>query len=313
MSNTWLSDGDNLGVMRLLITTPTGNIGSRVLRELVELGTTSVRVIVRDHGKLPQSLRGSIDIVEGSHDDPNTIAKALEGVDAMFWCQPDSIIAEDYYGFYRRFASAGYEAIRRERTPRVVALSATGGAFEGKAGPITALREMEDILARSGAHVRFLRCGSFFENFLWQINSLRDEGTFYYPMAGDIRHPMVASDDIARTAVRWLTRNDWKGIDGIPVLGPADLSYFEVADILGKTLGRPIQFINLPPAEYQNSLFQIGYGKNAADALIAMFSAIAQGIAKSESRDALNTGSTTLESWAAKNLRPLASVASATP
>ncbi len=134
LSNTWLSDGDNLGVMRLLITTPTGNIGSRVSRDLVELGTTSVRVIVRDPGKLTQSLRGSIDIVEGSHDDPNTIGKALEGVDAMFWCQPDSIVAEDYYGFYRRFASAGYEAIRRERTPRFVALSATGGAFRRQSG-----------------------------------------------------------------------------------------------------------------------------------------------------------------------------------
>ena len=41
LSNTWLSDDDNLGVMRLLITTPTGNIGSRVLRDLAELGTTS--------------------------------------------------------------------------------------------------------------------------------------------------------------------------------------------------------------------------------------------------------------------------------
>ncbi len=182
----------------ILITTPTGNVGSRVLRDLAQREHGVLRVIVRHPEKLPPEIRESVEVIAGSHADPATLIRALEGVEAMFWCQPDSITAEDYYGFYRDFASAGCAAIRHQQTPRVVVLSATGGAFNGQAGPITALHQMEDILGRSGAHLRFLRCGSFFENFLWQIDALRNEGTFYYPMAGDVAHPMVASDDIGR-------------------------------------------------------------------------------------------------------------------
>ena len=166
--------------MILLITTPTGNIGSRILRNLVQQGTYSLRVLVRNPGKLPPQIKQSVEVIEGNHNDSLTLTRALEGVDAMFWCQPDSITEEDYYGFYRDFASAGCEAIRRQATPRVVVLSSAGGGFPGEArGPITALREMENILARSGANFRFLRCGSFFENFFFQIDSLRNEGAFF--------------------------------------------------------------------------------------------------------------------------------------
>lgn len=289
----------------LLITTPTGNIGSRVLRNLAQQGTCSLRVIVRNPEKLSQQIKQSVEVVEGSHNDSVTLARALEGVDAMFWCQPDSITEENYYGFYRDFASAGCEAIRRQATPRVVVLSSAGGGFPGEAGPITALREMENILARSGANLRFLRCGSFFENFLFQIESLRNEGAFFYPMAGNVPHPMVASEDIAETAARWLTRSDWTNIDGIPVLGPVDLTYDQVANILSRACHRPIQFIKPGIDAYRESLLQVGYRRNAADALIAMFAAIEQGTATTERRDPRETGATTLESWAATNLRPL--------
>jgi uncharacterized protein YbjT (DUF2867 family) len=291
--------------MMILITTPTGNVGSRVLRDLAQREPGAARVIVRHPEKLPPEIRESVEVITGSHDDPATLIRALEGVDAMFWCQPDTITAEDYYGFYRDFASAGCEAIRQQQTPRVVVLSATGGTFNGQAGPITALHQMEDILSRSGAHLRFLRCGSFFENFLWQIDALRNAGTFYYPMAGDVAHPMVASDDIGEAAARWLTRTDWTGIDAIQVLGPADLSYNEAGSILSEELGRPIRYTRLTANEYRESLLQIGYQPNPANALIAMFAAIEQGIAKAEARDPLNTGTTTFASWAIASLCPL--------
>ena len=116
---------------------------------------------------------------------------------------------------------------------------------------------------------------------------------------------MVASEDIAEIAARWLTRNDWTNIDGIPVLGPVDLSYDEVANVLSRACHRPIQFIHPGIDAYRESLLQAGYRRNAADALIAMFAAIEQGTGTAERRDPRETGATTLESWATTNLRPL--------
>ena len=94
-------------------------------------------------------------------------------------------------------------------------------------------------------------------------------------------------------------------IEAIQLLGPADLSYNEVGKILSEKSGRPIRYTRLAANEYRESLLQIGYQQSAANALIAMFAAIEQGIAKAEARDPLNTAPTTFKSWARDNLSPL--------
>lgn|GEM_PF-5874605 len=50
----------------IVITAPTGKIGHRVLAGVLETGVP-LRVIVRDAGKLPKSVRDLVEVVEGSH------------------------------------------------------------------------------------------------------------------------------------------------------------------------------------------------------------------------------------------------------
>ena len=49
----------------ILITTPTGDIGARVLRHVLD-ARQDVRVILRDPAKLPEEIRSRIEVVEGS-------------------------------------------------------------------------------------------------------------------------------------------------------------------------------------------------------------------------------------------------------
>ena len=67
----------------ILVTTPTGDIGARVLRLLLDAGAP-VRVIVRDPFKLAPNVRGKVDIVKGSHANVAVIGSALDGVDQVF-------------------------------------------------------------------------------------------------------------------------------------------------------------------------------------------------------------------------------------
>ncbi|MER5642466.1 NAD(P)H-binding protein, partial [Kitasatospora sp. NPDC002227] len=47
----------------LLITTPTGDIGSQLVRMLLDSSDAAVRVIARDPARLPSYLRERVDIV----------------------------------------------------------------------------------------------------------------------------------------------------------------------------------------------------------------------------------------------------------
>jgi uncharacterized protein YbjT (DUF2867 family) len=90
--------------MKILVTTPTGKIGRRIVPELLA-PEFSVRVIVRDPNRLPEEIREQVEVVCGSTDDGPTLRRALDGVDAMFWCVPtESLQGTNVERHYERFA-----------------------------------------------------------------------------------------------------------------------------------------------------------------------------------------------------------------
>src|SRR5436190_6255176 len=228
--------------MKILITTPAGNIGRNVLRELLA-PEFSVRVIARDPARLPGEIREQVEAVRGSTDDPAALSRALNGVESLFWCVPTESMQEtDVRGHYERFARAASQAVRQARTPRVVSISAAGKGLARSASRISGLHAMEDILNQSGAAIRHLRCGWFMENFLGQSRAICGSGYFSYPMPGHIPIPMVAERDLADVALRWLVRRDWGGITGVAIHGPEDLSFSQAAAVMERILDRPVGY-----------------------------------------------------------------------
>src|SRR6266700_496435 len=240
--------------MNILITTPTGKIGRRVLVELLA-PEFSVRVIARNPSRLPEEIREQVEIVRGSAEDAGTLRRALDGVEALFWCVPTESLQEtNVRGYYERFARAGSEAIREAGTPRIVTISAGGKGLARNAGSISGLHTMEESLNGSGAAIRHLRCGVFMENFLLQAQQICEQGILCYPMPGHVAIPMVAVADIADVALRWLARRDWAGIMGVAVHGPEDLSYNQAAAIIELVLERPVRYREMPADGYVRNL-----------------------------------------------------------
>ena len=280
----------------MALTTPTGNIGSKVFVRLLETETSAIRVLVRDPGKLPALARERVEIVQGSMEDLAALRRLLDGVESLFWCQPDAATATDYVGAYEALARIGAEAIRETDVQRVVAISATGEPGDTPAGPITALHRMESILAETGAAVRFLRCGSFFENLLWQWESILEQGWFTYPAPRDVSGPQVATADIAHAAAGWLANADWTGQKAVALLGPQDLTYDEMATILSHAVGRPVRYQESTPQEYLVAMQAIGQSESAAQGLVDMFTYLARHYAVPPEVDRLLTP-THLADW----------------
>ena len=71
----------------IVITTPTGKIGSQLVPLLLAAGE-KVRVISRDPTRLLFDIQGKVEVVRGSADDPAVLNKAFAGAKSLFWVLP---------------------------------------------------------------------------------------------------------------------------------------------------------------------------------------------------------------------------------
>ena len=126
----------------ILITTPTGRIGSQVLIRLLER-EDAVRVIVRDPARLDAGIRRRVQVVVGSHDDTAVLDESMRGVDGLFWLVPPGVVAASCEEHYLGFARPAAEAIRRHRVAHVVAVSSAGHGWPARAGLLSAAFAMD--------------------------------------------------------------------------------------------------------------------------------------------------------------------------
>ena len=289
----------------IVVTTPTGNIGSQVLRELVS-GDEPIRVIARDPGRLTPQTRERVEVVPGSHSDGEVVNKAFAGADSVFWLVPPDPRAASVEAAYVDFTRPASQAIRAQGVKRVVGISALGRGtpWASKAGLATASMAMDDLIASSGVSYRPLTMPSFMDNMLRQAESITRDGVFSLAINGDRKLPSVATRDIASVAAMRLRDHGWNGVASVPVLGPEDLSYNDMARILSDVLGRPVRFEQISYAAYKARLLARGMSDAMAQGNVDMWIAKNHGIDSAATRTAESSSPTSFRDWAQQAFRP---------
>jgi uncharacterized protein YbjT (DUF2867 family) len=287
----------------IVVTAPTGNIGQNVLRGLLP-SNELIRVIVRDPSRLMPEAANRVEVVAGSLDNIDVLNKACAGAETLFWCVPQSNTQTDVRAYYLKFARPACEAIHAQGVKRLVAVSSGGRGRARNAGPISALHAMEAMIEDTGVAFRALRNGNFMENLLWQVEPIKRQGVFFYPLGGDVKMPTCATPDIAASAVRLLRDRTWTGHAGVGVHGPEDLSFNDMAHIMTEVLGKPIRFQEVPGPGYKALLMQHGSSAAFGQSLVDMFAEVGQGIYAAEPRTPETTTPSTFRQWCAEVLRP---------
>ena len=121
----------------IVITTPTGHIGSQVVTNLLA-ANQAVRVIVRDPARLAAEVRAKVEVVTGSSDDESILMRALEDAESLFLVVPPSFTTDDVREYYLRFTRPVCRAIGSKGVKRVVTVSGLGRRIAVNAGPVTA-------------------------------------------------------------------------------------------------------------------------------------------------------------------------------
>lgn len=287
----------------IVITAPTSKIGRQVLERVLESGE-HIRVIARDPQRIPEALRERVEVIQGSHADRGIVNRAFEGADAVFWLVPADKQAESVYDAYVRFSIPAADAIVRHRVGRVVTISALGHGQQRYAGLISASHAMEDLIRSTGVNFRALAMPSFMDNVLRQLPFMKNEGLIRFTIPGNQKNPTVATCDIAAVASPLLLEREWSGQESLAVLGPEDLSYEDMAEILTEVLGTQIRFEQMTLDSYKQLFLGIGYTEAMAQGMVDMDIAGADGINNVLQRTPENSTPTGFRQWAATVLKP---------
>jgi uncharacterized protein YbjT (DUF2867 family) len=123
-------------------------------------------------------------------------------------------------------------------------------------------------------------------------------------MAGDVRTPSCAARDIAATAAGLLTDPSWTGVEEVPVLGPEDLSFAQMAEIMSEVLGRSNRFQQVPGGAFTAFLVEAGTSEAMARGTLDMLLAKGAGLDNGVVRTAGNGTPTGFRTWCAEVLKP---------
>ncbi|MET0966509.1 MAG: NAD(P)H-binding protein [Nakamurella sp.] len=288
--------------MKIVTSTPTGHVGSRVVQLLLQAGVRPI-VLVRDPDRLDPQVRELVDIRQGDQGDADFVRAATVGADALFWVDPTDFGAEDANAESLRLGRIAAAAVQRNKIPRTIFQSSVGAEKRQGAGLIDGLAGVEELLNDTDGGVLILRCGYFFSNLLPAIDDLR-AGVLRTTMPPEATMPWVDPRDIGEVVAARLLSTDWAGHQVQAVHGPADLSYTEVAAILTDACGRRINVRVRSDEQARRDLLMVGMSETTADGVLAMTSGLREDFVPEQPRGTITTTPTTLGQWAYQNLRP---------
>jgi putative NADH-flavin reductase len=173
--------------MTIAVTTPTGHVGSHVVRMLCQAGERP-RLLLRNPDRLDAELRPQVELAVGDQRDTEYVAAATRGVEAIFWVHPDDWSLPDPDADAERTGEGLAAAMRQNRITRVVFQSSVGAAL---------------------IH---LRCGLFMSNLLMDLEGLR-AGKLTTTRPLDVPMPWVDPRDIAAVATVRHRRVDQSAAD----------------------------------------------------------------------------------------------------
>lgn len=271
----------------------TGRVGGGAAKELLAKGE-KVKVLVRDPAKGKEWSAKGAEVAVVSLEDPKALTSALKGATAFFTLLPPNYNVSGFYAFQRKTAESIASAVKDSGVPHVVLLSSVGADLVEGTGPIKGLHLLENLLRATGTKLTAVRAGYFQENVHNSLAPAKNAGIFpNMTPSADYPMPMVATRDIALVVAHELMFPSAKG-DVLDLMGPS-YSIRQMAEKLGKKLGKTLQVVDVPPQGQVAAMMQGGMSQELAEVFAEMNAGFASGKIKPVG-DRFKLGRTTLDS-----------------
>lgn len=283
-----------------------GNTGSVVAESLIAHGK-KVRVLGRNAGHLEKFTSQGAEAFTADATDAVSLTNAFEGAEAVYAMVPPNPSSPDFRAYQDQISDALTKAIASAAVPKAVVLSSVGADKPEKTGPVTGLHRLEEKLnGVAGLDAIYLRAGYFMENLVPQAAVIQKLGMLAGPVRADLPLPMIVTRDIGAAAAELLLKPDFTGKQPRELLGQRDVTYAQIAPIIGNAIGKPgLKYSKLPALVLRPALKQMGLSGSVANALLEMAEALNSGhMVALEPRSEGNTTPTPIETFIAKEFVP---------
>ena len=230
-----------MSLPKILVTGASGKTGGQVAAQLLTAGYP-VRALVRREDQRSARLRASgAEIVVADLFDPEQLLDAMRGVQRGYFLPP-------FHPYMIQSAAAFIVAAREANLESVVGLSQW---LSHPGHPALATRQhwLADSLLTMlpDTAVTIVNPGFFADMpYMSLIKYAAQLGVFPVPARGSSRNAPPSVDDIARVAVAALIDPVKHAGKRYRPTGPAMLSLEEMAQIIGRVLGRKVRHVNMP-------------------------------------------------------------------
>jgi NAD(P)H dehydrogenase (quinone) len=237
---------------KYLVTAAAGKTGVHTVNHLLKNGH-AVRALVHREDERSAALRkAGAEIMVGDLLEHDDAIRATAGVSAAYLCfpvRPGFIQATAYFA----------DAARRAGLEVVVNMSQISAREDSKSHAARDHWIAERVLDWSGVPTVHLRPTFFSEWYVfpWVRDTIVQEGKISLPY-GDGRHAPIAAEDQARFIAAVLTDPTNHVGKTYTLQGPVELGQQEIADAIGKVLGRKITYSPTSIEQYRQHLTKFG-------------------------------------------------------
>jgi NAD(P)H dehydrogenase (quinone) len=233
----------------VLVTGGTGTVGRQALHSLLGKDDVTVRALVRDAAKARWIAEAGGELVAGSFEDDEAIRRAVADVDTFALITPPGSRAFEQAA--KVVALARLAGVRK-----VVRVSAIKAAEDGPTDNTRQHGMTERAIRESGMDYVFLRPNYYMQNLLGSLGSLLHEGKLYAGV-GSAKIAVIDARDVGDAVAAAVFRDAFDR-QTLELSGPQSIGHDVIAAAIGQALGRPVEYVAVPPEAVGESLRRFG-------------------------------------------------------
>lgn len=268
---------------KYIITGSIGHISKPIVEGLVQAGK-EVSVITSSRDRVPEIESLGAKALVGRVQDAAFLNQAFKGAEVAYTMIPPIYQTNNLRASQQEVGRNYADAIKASAIKHVVNLSSIGAHLEHGTGPILGVHDFEQLLNRiEGLHVKHLRPAYFYYNFLAQIGLIKQAGITGGNFGGKEKVLLTHTRDIAAVALEELLNVKFTG-SSVRYIYSDECSGQEIADALGKAIGRDLRWVVFTDEEQRQGLLQAGLPETHASAYTEMGKALREGSMQEDAR-----------------------------
>jgi uncharacterized protein YbjT (DUF2867 family) len=210
-------------------------------------------------------LGDGVELVSGDFSNPESMRRALEGVEGVFLaCANDPRQVE--------YETGVIDAARQAGVRRIVKLSALGAEIGSPVAFWDWHGRIEEHLLMSGIPAVVLRPAFSMTNLLGSADAVTHAGSLFAPANG-ARVAMIDPRDIAEVALA----EDTHDAKAYTLTGPEAITFERVAEVLSAAAGRRVEFVAVPDEAARQGMIEQGVPEFVAGEIVKVFGFLRRG------------------------------------